>query len=370
MAGMADWTELQESSSRVAEPGEGIGLDELRLAARNHAMPLEALRYDLTPPGLHYLLTHYDIPHVDEASYRLAVTGLVDRPVELDLAALRAMPARTVAVTLECAGNGRARLHPRPVSQPWVDEAVGTAEWTGPPLAAVLASAGLADGATQVVLTGADHGIEFGHEQDYARALPLGEAMADDVLLAHSMDGRPLLPQHGAPLRVVVPGWYGMTHVKWLREVRVIEGVFDGFHNASAYRFTQSADDVGVPVTRIAPRALMVPPGFPDFMTRTRVVDVGRHELVGRAWSGWAPVVRVRVSVDDGASWSDAALDDPVGRWAWRGWRWTWHADEVGTFALRVRADDGAGNSQPLEHDWNRQGVSNTSAQRVEVVVR
>ena len=367
---MTTLSQLLTSSSRVADPGEGIGPDELRLAARNHAMPLEALRYDLTPPGLHYLLVHYDIPQVDEATYRLSVNGMVERPVELDLPTLRAMPARTVAVTLECAGNGRARMHPRPVSQPWLDEAVGTAEWTGTPLAPVLREAGLRDGATEVVLTGADHGMEFGHEQDYARALPLGEALGDDVLLAHTMNGQPLLPQHGAPLRVIVPGWYGMTHVKWLEEIRVIEGVFDGFHNASAYRFKQTADDVGEPVTRIAPRALMVPPGFPDFMSRTRVVDVGPHELGGRAWSGWAPVERVQVSTDDGATWSDAHLDEPVGRWAWRGWRWTWHADEPGAYALRVRADDAAGNHQPLEHEWNRQGMSNTSAQRVAVVVR
>ena len=370
MALVIDWTDLLEASARVAEPGEGIGPDELGLAGRNHSMPLEALRYDLTPAGLHYLLIHYDIPHVDETAYRLSVGGLVDRPVELDLPALRDMPTRTVAVTLECAGNGRARLAPRPVSQPWVDGAVGTAEWTGTPLAPLLREAGLADGATEVVLTGTDHGMEYGHEQDYARALPLDEALGDDVLLAHTMNGQPLLPQHGAPLRVVVPGWYGMTHVKWLKEIRVIEGTFDGFHNAYAYRFKQEADDVGEPVTRIFPRALMVPPGFPDFMTRTRVVEVGRHELVGRAWSGWAPIQRVQVSVDDGVTWSDAKLDEPIGRWAWRGWSWTWDADEVGTFALRVRADDEAGNHQPLEHEWNRQGLSNTSSQRVEVVVR
>jgi hypothetical protein len=122
---------LEEFSTpgRVADPDEGIGLDELGLAARNHGIPLEALRYDLTPPGLHYLLIHYDIPALDERSWRLRVGGLVHTPLELDLAALRAMPARTVRVTMECAGNGRARLAPRPVSQPGLVEAVGTAEW-------------------------------------------------------------------------------------------------------------------------------------------------------------------------------------------------------------------------------------------------
>src|SRR6187431_1865352 len=159
--------------SRVAADGEGIGPDELGLAARNHGMPLEALRYDVTPLGLHYLLTHYDIPDVDPTTYRLSLGGLVERPVSLSLEKLRSRPRVTAAVTLECAGNGRARLLPRPVSQPWLHEAVGTMRWTGTPLAAVLADAGPLDGAVDVVFTGADHGVEKGTEQDYQRSLSL-----------------------------------------------------------------------------------------------------------------------------------------------------------------------------------------------------
>lgn len=362
--------ELLSTTSRVAGDHEGISHDELRLAGRNHAMPLEALRYDLTPVGLHYLLIHYDIPVVDAASFRLRVDGGVGRPVELDLDDLRARPRVTVPVTLECAGNGRARLHPRPVSQPWLDEAVSTAEWTGTPLAPLLREVGMRDETVEVVFTGADHGLEFGSEQDYARALPLEEALGDDVLLAYEMNGQPLLPQHGAPLRLVVPGWYGMTQVKWLTDIRVIDHVFSGFHNAVAYRVKQDVDDVGEPVTRIAPRALMVPPGFPDFLTRTRIVDAGTHVVTGRAWSGWGAVERVQVSDDDGRTWSDADLDPPLGRWAWRGWRWSWTPARTGRHVLRVRADDAAGNAQPLEHAWNRQGMSNTSAQSVGVLVR
>src|SRR6266550_4187143 len=142
--------------SRIAAPDEGIGLDELALAARNHGMPLEALRYDVTPAGLHYLLVHYDIPAVDPATWRLRVDGAVRRPLHLDLDALRARPRRTVRVTLECAGNGRALLAPRPVSQPWLTGAVGTAEWTGTPLAPLLVDAGLDERAVDVVFTGTD----------------------------------------------------------------------------------------------------------------------------------------------------------------------------------------------------------------------
>src|SRR5215217_5083674 len=239
-----------------------ITLEELQLAARNHALPLEALRYPITPIGLHYLLTHFDIPFVDPTTWRLEVGGLVERPVTLSLDELRARPARTLAVTLECAGNGRALTTPRASSQPWLLEAVGTAEWTGTPLAPLLAEAGLAEEAVDVAFTGADHGIERGVEQDYARGLALADAMGEDVLLAYEMNGSPLPPQHGAPVRLVAPGWYGMAQVKWLREITVLEQPFDGFQNVVAYRLKQ-ADEDGEPVTRIRPRALLQPPGFP-----------------------------------------------------------------------------------------------------------
>ena len=215
--------------SRLAEPEEGISAEELQLAARNHGLPLEALRFDVTPPGLHYLLTHYDIPVVDPDEFRLVVDGLIDTPLSLDLDAIRNRPRVSTVVTMECAGNGRALLRPRPVSQPWLVEAVGTSRWTGTPLAQLLREAGVHNGCVDVVFTGADHGIERGVEQNYQRSLPVTEAMRDDVLLAYEMNGGPLPPQHGYPLRLVVPGWYGMAHVKWLTGINLVADRFDGF---------------------------------------------------------------------------------------------------------------------------------------------
>src|SRR5829696_4612492 len=144
-------------------PTEGpLTLEELQLAGRNRGMPLEALRYDITPTGLHYLLVHFDIPAVDAASWRLRLDGLVDNPIELTVDDLRARPSTTVPVTLECAGNGRARLSPRPLSNPWLLEAIGTAAWTGAPLAPLLDEAGVRDDAVELVFTGADRGVQAG----------------------------------------------------------------------------------------------------------------------------------------------------------------------------------------------------------------
>lgn len=356
------------AAARIAEVGEAVSFEELALATRNHGMPLEALRYDRTPVGLHYLLIHYDIPLVDPATWRLRVAGRVARPLDLDLSALRQLPTATLRVTMECAGNGRARLEPRPVSQPWLVEAIGTADWTGVRLKAVLEAAGVDPAAVEVVFTGADHGVERGVEQDYQRSLPLAAALDPDVLLAYAMNGAELPPQHGFPLRLIVPGWYGMAHVKWLSRIEVVDSAFTGFQQVVAYRLRQTRDEDGIPVARIRPRALVVPPGFPDFMSRRRVVRPGAVRLEGRAWSGTAPVESVEVSVDGGTTWNAASLER-IGehRWAWRRWTYDWRATP-GHYVITARATAADGQVQPDGSVWSRGGFANNAAQRVDVL--
>jgi sulfane dehydrogenase subunit SoxC len=271
-------------------------------------------------------------------------------------------------VTMECAGNGRALLSPHVVSQPWLLEAVGTATWRGVLLKQLLDEAELLDDAVDVVFTGLDRGIEKGVEQSYQRALPLEVARAEEVVLAYEMNGAPLLPQHGFPLRLVVPGWYGMTNVKWLASIEVVSEPFGGYQHTSSYVMRSNENDEGTPVTRMQPRALMVPPGIPDFNTRARTVKRGTCRLEGRAWSGWAPVQRVEVSADGGESWSEAELEPLESRWAWRGWSYEWDA-EPGEYVLCCRAEDEAGNAQPDDPVWNVGGYANNALQRVPVTV-
>ncbi|MBA3432556.1 MAG: sulfite oxidase [Actinobacteria bacterium] len=348
---------------------EGISLEELQLAARNHGLPLEALRWDVTPVGLHYLLTHYDIPVVDPTSWRLEIDGLVERPLSLSLDDLRARPAVDVVSTMECAGNGRVHVEPHVVSQPWLLEAVGTGRWRGAALAPLLEEAGVGDRAVEVLFEGLDRGVEGGEEQVYARSLPLVEAMRDDVLLAYDVNGAALPPQHGFPLRLLVPGWYGMTSVKWLARISVLDRPFDGYQQRHSYRLRQEEGETGEPLSRIQVRALMVPPGIPEYLTRARVVRGGECVVEGRAWSGEAEVVGVEVSTDGGEMWEEAKLEpDSLGRWAWRGWRYVWNA-EPGQHELCCRARDEAGNVQPLESPWNVGGYANNAVQRVAVTV-
>ena len=271
-------------------------------------------------------------------------------------------------MTLECAGNGRALLSPRAASQPWLREAVGTAEWTGTPLAPVLREAGLAEDALEVVFTGLDRGVQGDVEHLYERSLPVADALRDEVLLAYAVNGQPLPPQHGFPLRVVVPGWYGMSHVKWLQSITVVAEPFRGWQQDVAYHLRDSEEEQGRPVTRMLPRSLMIPPGIPDFFSRARFLAAGPCLLEGRAWSGWGPIERVEVSADGGESWDEVTLGEAVSEFAWRGWSYAWEA-EPGEHELCCRAGDAAGNVQPLSAEWNFDGFCNNAVQRVHVLV-
>ena len=193
-------------------------------------MPLRSLRYPITPSGLHYLLIHYDVPEVNADEWRLKVGGQVARPFNLTLEEIKKRPSQTIAVTMECAGNGRALFAPRRISQPWLLEAIGTAKWTGTPLWGILEEAGIRRDAVEVVFTGLDRGVEGDQVQFYQRSLIVGEARREEVLLVYEMNGEPLPPQHGYPLRLLVPGWYGMASVKWLDRIEAVAepGIPDG----------------------------------------------------------------------------------------------------------------------------------------------
>jgi sulfane dehydrogenase subunit SoxC len=346
---------------------DGVGFDELAQAARNHGMPLEALRYDVTPAGMHYLLIHYDVPFIEPSAWSMVLDGF-ERTMTISLDDLHARDSVTAPVTLECAGNGRAMFESRPVSQPWLLEAVGNAEWTGVPLASLLEEAGVPAGTVEIVFTGLDRGVEGEVEQSYQRALPLDEALRDDVLVAYEMNGQPLLPQHGAPARLVVPGWYGMTHVKWLGGIEALRHPFNGYQHAAGYRFRSDPDDPGEPVTRMRPRSLMVPPGIPGFPQRERRLDPGPVELEGRAWSGSAPIDRVEFSVDGGATWRDTHVEPAPALHAWQRWHTVWDAPS-GEHELVSRATDAHGDRQPLQAEPNLGGYANNSVHRVWVTV-
>lgn len=349
-------------------PSNGpMTVEELQLAARNPGTPLEALVHDVTPTGLHYVLTRFDIPMIDPATWRLRIDGRVGRALELGLDELRAMREITLAVTMECAGNGRAGMKPRPLGIPWLGDAVGTAKWTGVRLRDVLAQARPRGGTVEFAFAGADRGIERGYATGFTRALTPADAMASDALLAYAMNGHPLPPQHGAPLRLIVPGWYGMASVKWLTHITAMAAPVEAYHQRIGYHFRDAADAPGTPIRHARVRALMVPPGLPDFFTRRRYVARGPVRLSGRAWSG-AGVAVTRVNIGIDGDWHDATLDAPIGKYVWQAWSFDWQA-EPGSHVLACRATDATGNAQPLAPVFDWGGMGNNGVQRIDVLV-
>ena len=346
---------------------------ETALAFRNHGMQAELLREPITPLGAHYLLIHFDIPQLSADNYSVAVGGRVRAPSRVSLADLKARRSMTQVVTMECAGTGRSTMRPRAVYVPWFKEAIGTYQWTGTPLRPLLEAAGLLDDAVEVLFTGWDTGVDLGVEHAFERSLPVAEALRDEVMLAWEANGQALLPQHGFPLRLIVPSWYGMASVKWLRAITVLSEPFTGVQQSKVYRYQQRKGEPGEPVREKRVHSVMMPPGIPDLLTRHRYVPPGVHTLQGKAWSGSGTITRVEVSTDGGLRWTDAELS-PVSkdRYAWVQWRTSWNAATPGTYTLACRATDEAGNVQPLDANarWNRQGMGGNGVQRIAVTVR
>ncbi|MBA2964222.1 MULTISPECIES: sulfite oxidase [Ramlibacter] len=354
-----------QDASRVFSAGESV------LAFRNHGMQAEFLREALTPLGAHYLLIHFDVPQLSAQGYSVALDGRVRNPTRLSLDDLKRRTLIQQVVTLECAGTGRSTLHPRAVYVPWFKEALGQYQWTGTPLRQILEQAGVLDDAVEVLFTGWDSGVDLGVEHAFERSLPIKEALRDEVMLAWEHNGVPLLPQHGFPLRLVVPSWYGMASVKWLRAITVLNQPFRGVQQSKVYRYQQVKGEAGEPVTFKRVHSLITPPGVPDLITRHRFLAPGPVTLQGVAWSGAGRITRVEVSTDDTATWREARLVPVSGdRFAWTQWQIDWSAS-AGEHILACRATDEAGDVQLVnpENRWNRQGMGVNGVQRVHVRV-
>jgi len=350
---------------------DNITAAELQLSKRCHGAHIEGLREDVTPIASHYQLIHYDVPFLEPSNHVVRVHGLVQQELRLSMEDIRARPSQTHAVLMACAGTGRMMQKKRFWTHvPWGPDSFGCAKWTGCSLADVLRDAGLKSGAAQVVFTGADRGVEAGKVQYFQRSLSLDDALLGHVLLCYKMNGEDLPPAHGAPVRIVVPGWYGMASVKWLTSIEVTSGDWWG-HQMEAYSFKRTANDPErVPLEQLPVRALMAPPGYPDFFSRTRVVAPGTVRIAGRAWAGAVDLDRVEFSSDGGSTWHRAVVGQKNGAFGWAAWHFDWLAQEEGAYVLACRAFDAAGRSQDEPNDTQFNWGSYGSTQPQQVYVR
>ncbi len=314
------------------------------------------------PTARFYVRNNFPIPSLDADTFRLKVGGLVERPLGLSLRELQNMPSQTEVVTLECAGNGRTMFDPPVPGERWQHGAVSTAEWSGVPLAEILDRAGVRSGASEILFRGADGG-EVDPKRGkihFERSLTVDEARDAGAILAYAMNGEPLPLQHGFPLRLVVPGWYGVASVKWLTEIVLRDRPFEGHYQTEKYVYywNREGKESREPVTLQRVRALITEPA-PD-----QEAEAGDLVVRGVAWSGAAPIARVEVSVN-GGEWREARLVGERKRHSWQWWELIARFDKKGDVSLRARATDLAGRGQPDRAEWNKLGYGNNSVHEV-----
>jgi DMSO/TMAO reductase YedYZ molybdopterin-dependent catalytic subunit/glyoxylase-like metal-dependent hydrolase (beta-lactamase superfamily II)/rhodanese-related sulfurtransferase len=367
-AGFADVSDLIGGTAAWEVAGFPIsrGLVVHRVEPLNCETALAALIGGVVPVARFYVRNHFPTPWLDPATWRLEIHGLVSHPLRIGWHELRSMPSHTLTATLECAGNGRSRFDPPIEGEPWGMGAASTAEWTGARLADVLDRAGPLAAALEVVFRGADTGAVDGRDAPirFERSLSLAEARGPDVLLAYAMNGEPLSPHHGQPVRLVVPDRYAVASVKWLTEIELVDAPFTGFFQSERYVYEWERDGTVVrePVGSQHVRALISEPA-PDAR-----VERGQVMVRGVAWSGVGPITSVEVAVDDGP-WLPARMVGEPRRHSWQWWERVVVLDDAGRATLRARATDVAGRVQPDEAPWNRLGYGNNSIQTVVVEV-
>jgi DMSO/TMAO reductase YedYZ molybdopterin-dependent catalytic subunit len=335
--------------------------------------PLEAFSSWLTSNPRFFVRSHFGPPASDlmqESVWRLRVQGLVDRPLTLSVGDLRQFEEVTVTAVLQCSGNGRAFYEPHAPGVQWERGAVGNARWTGVRLRDVLQRAGIKPSARHVQMQGADRPVSERTPQ-FVRSIPLAKALHCDTLLATRMNDEPLPLLHGAPLRLITPGWMAESCMKWLTDLTVQEDEAQGYYMETAYRYPSEpiVPDKPAEKTRMLPVETMVVKSVIVQPTDEMVVRRGPVIIGGVAWTGEGRIARVDVSTNEGRTWQEAELLSEDVPYAWCQWRFLWQAKEAGPHTIVSQATDDGGHVQPPTSPWNPGGFLWNGMDRVRVRV-
>ena len=360
---------LLAQAAKVAAGKEKLIVRSLR--PPDYETPVALLDAWITPVEHFYVRSHMPVPTgLDAATWTLQIEGEVNAPLALTLDELKKMPPATITAVLECAGNGRAFYDPPVAGIQWGKGAVGNARWTGVRMADVLKRAGVKTTGRFVTMNGADRGMA--QQPDFIRQVPLDKAMHADTLLAYEMNGQPIVPLHGFPLRAIVPGWEGAYSVKWLTTLRVIDREFDGFWVATGYRYPTKtvAPGAAVDPKDMAPLSGLVVKSLITRPLDGAVMGPGKVDVAGFAWAGDPDIARVEVSIDHGATWQAARLVGERAKYAWRRFEHTFEARRPESYLILARATDAGGRTQPMVPPWNPSGYLWNAPDSVRVEVK
>ena len=337
-----------------------LDLNKPRLVTRglhpeNQETPIHFIESGLIPSKFFYRRNHFLYPKMSQEAFFLPVYGQVKTPLTFSYPYLRSMPYRSIATVLECSGNKRSCFYPKTYGEQWEDGAISQGIWKGVSLRKLLGLTGTKASAKEVVFIGHDQGTRTDVDGifTYARSLPIEKAFHRDTIIAYELNDSPIPYMHGFPLRLIVPEWYGMASVKWLKEIQVIDHKFQGpFQTLDYMYYPHKYDDEGAAaVTTIKVNSIIQQPL--DYS----ILDIKRHEIFGIAWTGTGYIDAVEISFDNGSTWEKTDLFRDANRpYAWTNWKCLWKVKEKGEYTIMCRAKDSAGNIQPLEAKWNRKG--------------
>lgn len=335
------------------------------LYPENQETPIHFLEEAHTPRSLTYRRNHFPYPSFSGEPYGLFITGLVKTPAALTYEQIASMPSKTITALLECSGNKRAYFHPKVFGEQWKEGAISQGRWTGVPLSYLLSIAGINIGAREVVFQGSDYGVKNGRKVHFKRSLPLEKALDPNVLVVWGYNDHLLSPKHGFPFRLVVPGWYGMASVKWLRSIEVIGRPFSGPFQTEDYVYyphtDQNTDSTPVTVNRV--NSIIQRP------LDRQILPPGRHEITGLAWTGEGVIASVEISMDDGATWKTANLKNRPQPYQWSKWYHNHTFEKKRRYTIKVRAIDSNGQAQPDTAFWNRKGYGYNEVSTIAILV-
>lgn len=338
-----------------------------RLQPENQETPIQFIENDTIQTSLFYRRNHFSYPNLTYSNYFLPINGMVTTPLLFSMQSILQLPSKTVEVVLECSGNKRSLFEPKVFGEQWGKGAISQGAWKGVPLRTLLEISVIKEAAKEVVVEGYDFGVRTDLDKvfSYSRSLPLKKALHPDTIIAYEYNKQPLSFKHGFPFRLIVPQWYGMASVKWIKQISVIDSQFNGPFQTIDYMYypNQENNDGAYPVTTMNVNSTIQKP------LDMAKLNTDTHYIKGIAWTGKGYITKVEISTDNGSTWSNAKLNDPNSGYKWVSWSFEWMAAEKGIYTIQSKATDSYGQTQPFKPYWNRNGYGYNTIDCVKVKV-
>ncbi|WP_158734859.1 sulfite oxidase [Alteribacillus sp. YIM 98480] len=337
------------------------------LNPENQECPVHFLQSDIISSEYVFRRNHFSFPFLTPENFTLSINGCVNNPLTFHYVDLLNMPAKKIDMVIECAGNKRAKFEPRVYGEQWEDGAITYGRWKGVPLFDLLSFTEIQAEGQEIVFEGFDAGKHKDTNEivSFARSLPLQNALHPDVLVAYQYNDQPLTFKHGFPLRLIVPQWYGMASVKWLKRITVIDRPFHGpFQTLDYVYYFKSEERRNIPVTYMNVNSIIQQP-----LDQT-IRNKGNHLIKGIAWTGRGNISEVVISFDQGKTWHPTLLNKSIGGpYSWVTWQYLWQVDKKGEYTIWIRASDSAGRVQPKKPVWNKKGYGYNAISEVHVKI-